>query len=330
MELPNYLKNASEKLIEGMNINAMSQSARELSRRYMEESGQGKSLLNRDEEAAVYSLMRMPATFSAVSFALEKVCEMSDFVPRSLLDAGAGTGGATFAANEFFALDSITCLEREPAMENIGKKLFSFGEDKAIREARYIRADLVEEATKANDNSKKYVSDLVISSYVLNEMSMEDRMKVVKWLWDNAEKMLVIIEPGTPVGFANIRRIRDFLMEQGAYVCAPCPHMENCPVTGDDWCHFTVRVQRGKIHKMLKNADVPYEDEKFSYIAFSREPLKMDKCGRIMRHPITLKGRMELSLCTSDGIYTKTVTKKDNEAYKCAKKADCGDIYPFI
>ena len=330
MELPNYLKNASEKLIEGMNINAMSQSARELSRRYMEESGQGKSLLNRDEEAAVYSLMRMPATFSAVSFALEKVCEMSDFVPRSLLDAGAGTGGATFAANEFFALESITCLEREPAMENIGKKLFSFGEDKAIREARYIRADLVEEATKANDNSKKYVSDLVISSYVLNEMSMEDRMKVVKWLWDNTEKMLVIIEPGTPVGFANIRRIRDFLMEQGAYVCAPCPHMENCPVTGDDWCHFTVRVQRGKIHKMLKNADVPYEDEKFSYIAFSREPLKMDKCGRIMRHPITLKGRMELSLCTSDGIYTKTVTKKDNEAYKCAKKADCGDIYPFI
>lgn len=330
MELPNYLKNASEKLIEGMNINAMSQSARELSRRYMEESGQGKSLLNRDEEAAVYSLMRMPATFSAVSFALEKVCEMSDFVPRSLLDAGAGTGGATFAANEFFALDSITCLEREPAMENIGKKLFSFGEDKAIREARYIRADLVEEATKANDNSKKYVSDLVISSYVLNEMSMEDRMKVVKWLWDNAEKMLVIIEPGTPVGFANIRRIRDFLMEQGAYVCAPCPHMENCPVTGDDWCHFTVRVQRGKIHKMLKNADVPYEDEKFSYIAFSREPLKMDKYGRIMRHPITLKGRMELSLCTSDGIYTKTVTKKDNEAYKCAKKVDCGDIYPFI
>lgn len=330
MELPNYLKNASEKLIEGMNINAMSQSARELSRRYMEESGQGKSLLNRDEEAAVYSLMRMPATFSAVSFALEKVCEMSDFVPRSLLDAGAGTGGATFAANEFFALDSITCLEREPAMENIGKKLFSFGEDKAIREARYIRADLVEEATKANDNRKKYVSDLVISSYVLNEMSMEDRMKVVKWLWDNTEKMLVIIEPGTPVGFANIRRIRDFLMEQGAYVCAPCPHMENCPITGDDWCHFTVRVQRGKIHKMLKNADVPYEDEKFSYIAFSREPLKMDKCGRIMRHPITLKGRMELSICTSDGIYTKTVTKKDNEAYKCAKKADCGDIYPFI
>ena len=70
MELPNYLRNASEKLIEGMNLSAMSSSARELSRRYMEESGEGKSLLNKDEEAAVYSLMRMPATFSAVATAL--------------------------------------------------------------------------------------------------------------------------------------------------------------------------------------------------------------------------------------------------------------------
>ena len=330
MELPNYLKTASEKLIEGMNISAMSDSSRELSRRYMEESGQGKSLLNKDEEAAVYSLMRMPATFSAVSFALDKVCEVSDFVPRSLLDAGAGTGGASFAANEFFALDKIICLERELAMENIGRKLMSYGEDKVLNEAEYIRTDLVEEATRANGNNKRYLSDLVISSYVLNEMSMENRMKVVKWLWENTGKMLVIIEPGTPVGFSNIRRIRDYLIEQGAYVCAPCPHMDNCHILGDDWCHFTVRVQRGKIHKMLKDADVPYEDEKFSYIAFSREPIEIKKFGRIMRHPITQKGRMELSLCTREGIHTKTVTKKDSEGYKAAKKANCGDIYPFV
>ena len=328
MELPNYLKIATEKLIQGMDLNAMSANAKELSRRYMEESGQGKSLLNKNDEAAVYSLMRMPATFSAVSFALDKVCEMSDFVPRTLLDAGAGTGGATFAANEFFALNKITCLERELAMENIGKKLMAVSDDEVLRVATYIRKDLIEEAVRTNNSEAEYSSDLVVASYVLNEMSMENRMEVVKWLWANTKKMLVIIEPGTPIGFGNIRRIRDFLIEQGAYVCAPCPHMDKCHITGDDWCHFTVRVQRGKIHKMLKNADVPYEDEKFSYIAFSREPIQYKEYGRIMRHPITQKGRMELTLCTSDGIYTKTVTKKDNEMYKAAKKANCGDIYP--
>lgn len=330
MELPNYLKLATEKLIEGMNISAMSASARELSRRYMEESGEGKSLLNKDEDAAIYSLMRMPATFSAVTFALEKVCEISDFVPRTLLDAGAGTGGGSFAANEFFALEKITCLERESAMEKIGKKLMACSDYEALQDAAYIRKDLVEEALNSKDNDGKYESDLVIASYVLNEMSMEDRMEVVRFLWKNTKKMLVIIEPGTPVGFGNIRRIRDYLIEEGAYVCAPCPHMENCPVTGDDWCHFTVRVQRGKLHRMLKEGEVPYEDEKFSYIAFSRETIETNDFGRIMRHPRTEKGRMELCMCTKENIIHKVVTKKDGDAYKCAKKANCGDMYPFI
>ena len=330
MELPYYLKMVSEKLIEGMNLGKMSNSAKELSRRYMEESGQGKSLLNKDEEAAVYSLMRMPATFSAVSFALEQVCDSSDFVPRTLLDAGAGTGGASFAANEFFALDKIICLEREIAMENIGKKLMAASDDDVLKNSAYIRKDLVEEALAKRDSKGIYQSDLVIASYVLNEMSMENRMEVVRFLWENTNKMLVIIEPGTPVGFGNIRRIRDYLISEGAYVCAPCPHMDNCPVTGEDWCHFTVRVQRGKYHKMLKEADVPYEDEKFSYIALSKESIEPKNFGRVMRHPKTQKGRMDLTLCTKEGIVEKTVTKKDGEAYKCAKKVNCGDTYSFI
>ena len=330
MELPYYLKIASEKLMEGMDLGKMSSNAKELSRRYMEESGQGKSLLNKVDEAAVYSLMRMPATFSAVSFALEQVCENSDFVPRTLLDAGAGTGGASFAANEFFALDKITCLERELAMENIGKKLMSASDDAVVKNASYIRKDLVEEAISKRTKEAEFQSDLVIASYVLNEMTMENRMEVVRFLWENTKKMLLIIEPGTPVGFSNIRRIRDYLISEGAYVCAPCPHMDNCPVLGDDWCHFTVRVQRGKYHKMLKEADVPYEDEKFSYIALSKESIEPKNFGRVMRHPKTQKGRMDLTLCTKDGIIEKTVTKKDVEAYKSAKKVNCGDVYSFI
>ena len=193
MELPGYLKLASEKLVEGFNIGDMSNNAKELSRRYMQDSGSGKSLLNKDEEAAVYSLMRMPATFSAVSFVLDKVCEVSDFIPRTLLDAGAGTGGGSFAANEYFLLDKITCLEREPAMENIGKKLMLASDDDVLRNATYIRKDLVDEALKTKDSESEFCSDLVIASYVLNEMSAENRMEVVRYLWKSTNKMLVII-----------------------------------------------------------------------------------------------------------------------------------------
>lgn len=332
MELPIELKIASEKLVEGISQAGLTERAKELSRRYMCESGTGKSLLTKKEEAAVYSLMRMPATFGAVSSVLEQVCMASDFVPRSLLDAGAGTGAGSWAASQYFMFDKITCLEREDAMAAIGKKLMSEAVDEVLKNAFWVKADLCDEAGKAKEGIETvYQSDLVIASYVLNEMTEEGRMNVIKWLWNNTKKMLVIIEPGTPVGFKNIRKIRDYFMEEKAYIAAPCPHAGNCPVQGDDWCHFSERIQRGKLHKMLKEGDVPYEDEKFSYIAISREPCLVyeEDYGRIMRHPLIEKGRITLNMCTKDGIATKTITKKAGDTYRQAKKVKCGDILRF-
>lgn len=322
MEFPIELRIMSERLAEGISGSDMADSARELSRRYMNESGTGKSLLNKEKEAAVYSLMRMPATFGAVSFALEQLCEVSDFVPRSLLDAGAGTGAGSWAATSLFALEDITCLEREIAMENIGKGFMSEAGDKALKNAQWIHTDL------SGDIGGKYTSDLVIASYVLNEMSMDERLKTVDKLWENTKQMLLIVEPGTPAGFNNIKAIRNHMLEKGAHIAAPCPHSENCHVAENDWCHFTCRIQRGKLHKLVKGADVPYEDEKFSYIAFCRDACKPME-NRIMRHPIIEKGRVRLTLCTRDnGIIEKTVTKKDGEQYRAAKKASCGETLP--
>lgn len=328
MELPIELKLASERLVTGMSQGTMTDSARELSKRYMNESGTGKSLLNKEDEAAVYSLMRMPATFGAVASVIEQVCQASDFVPRSLLDAGAGTGAGSWAASQYFMLDKITCLEREAAMQQIGRQLMKEAEDKVLREADWIKADLVEEAERHKKITETdYTSDLVITSYVLNEMTAEDRINVVRWLWKNTKKMLIIVEPGTPVGSDNIRRIRDYLIEEGAHIAAPCPGTGRCPVRGDDWCHFSCRVQRGKLHRLLKAGDAPYEDEKFSYIAVSKEECQQqDKpYGRVMRHPLTEKGRITLNICTGDSIATRIVTKKDGEMYKKAKKVSCGD-----
>ena len=49
----------------------------------------------------------------------------------------------------------------------------------------------------------------------------------------------------------------------------------------------------------LKNADLPYEDEKFSYIAISKE--KCDNSGlRILRHPMIEKGKVTSALRAHD------------------------------
>lgn len=324
MELPVELRTMSERVAQGISGNEMAESARSLSHKYMAGSGTGKSLLTEEKEAVVYSLMRMPATFGAVASALEQICQVSDFVPRSLLDVGAGTGAGSWAANSYFLLDSIVCLERERAMEKVGKSFMEESTEAVLKNANWIRIDLAE------DFGGSYPSDLVIASYVLNEMNEADRLEVVEKMWENTKEMLLIVEPGTPVGSANIRSIRDYLLSKGAYMVAPCPHSDKCPVVGDDWCHFTCRVQRSKLHKLVKDGDAPYEDEKFSYIAFSRTPCKLPS-GRIMRHPMVQKGRIDLTLCQGNGqIKQVGIQKKDGEAYKIAKKSVCGDAFSVI
>lgn len=320
MELPIELRLMSERMAEGISGAKLAESAKELSKRYMNESGTGKSLLNKELEATVYSLMRMPATFGAVAAALKQICMVSEFVPRSLLDAGAGTGAGSWAATSLFAIDRITCLERENAMEAIGKAFMSEADDTALNNAQWIHTDLSE------DFGGQYRSDLVIAAYVLNEMSMDERIRTAEKLWDNTEQLLLIVEPGTPSGYANIKAIREHLLKsKGAHMVAPCPHEGSCQVVKNDWCHFTVRVQRSKLHRLVKTAEAPYEDEKYSYIALSRQACKPVR-ARIMRHPVIEKGKVRLTVCTStDGIIEKAVTKKDGEQYKMAKKSTCGE-----
>ncbi len=79
------------------------------------------------------------------------------------------------------------------------------------------------------------------------------------------------------------------------------------------------------MHKLLKEGEAPYEDEKFSYIAVSK--MKTAKKDRILRHPKIENGRITLKLCTTEGdIEEKTITKKEKEKFKIAKKLNNGDI----
>ena len=96
-------------------------------------------------------------------------------------------------------------------------------------------------------------------------------------------------------------------------------------MAGEDWCHFAVRVQRTKLHKQLKGGDAPYEDEKYAYLALTKEP-PASACGaRVLRHPMIAPGRITLTLCEGGEKRICAVTKKD-PLWKRARKIDAGDI----
>lgn len=318
MELPIELKNLIEIELEKNNIKDLQKNAENISFKYREKSGRGNRLVSETIEALAYSAVRMPATYSAIYTSLKNVLEIYNPKIESVLDVGAGTGAGSWAVNSLIDVDRIVCLEREDVMRNLGESFMKESDNPVLEKAKWEKFDLL-------SSDINYNADLVICSYVLNELNEDDRKQALDKLWKSTNKILLIIEPGTPVGFNEIKTIRKNLMECGGSVIAPCPNIEDCPIAENDWCHATCRVSRTKIHKLLKNGDVPYEDEKFSYIAVSKENVEKDNFARVLRHPRVESGKITMQVCSKDGICEKIITKKEKELFKLARKAGCGD-----
>lgn len=322
MEFPLDLKAALEKQAAKYRYSELKQAARAISDRYREG---GNKRLTKEIEAAAYAVTRMPATYGAVSDALSySIKNNSDSEWGSVLDAGAGCGAASWAAASFLQPETVTCLEREGVMRNIGESLMrdgdsggGYGSPAVLKNARWIDADLM-----TADFQDRY--DLVIASYVINELPEGDREEVVKKLWKAAGRMLLLVEPGTPAGFAVLQKAREMLLDEGAHIAAPCPHEKACRLAADDWCHFTSRIPRSRMHKELKDGDAPFEDEKYAYIAFVREEIAHTG-ARILRHPYIEKGRVTLEVCDKTENKTLHITKRDGRLFKTARKAKCGD-----
>lgn len=314
---PQELTAALENLLAGRESAQLERDAKAISENYRMRTGQGNRLLTREGEAAAYAAARMPATFAAAYEAIAKALAASGLAPRTLLDCGAGTGAATWAAAQQLELDAITCLEREDAMRSVGSALMRAGEG-VLAQAQWAACDLTAKAALPG-------ADLVVEGYMLGELAEGMRLDVAKKLWDACGHMLVLIEPGTPQGFANLAAVRAHLASLGAHVAAPCPAgSQRCPMADGDWCHFSVRVQRTRLHKALKGGEAPYEDEKYAYLALVREAPKAACGARVLRHPLIQPSRITLTLCEGGEKKIRVVTKKDT-LWKRARKIGAGE-----
>lgn len=314
MEFPAELRNKITELTSREDIRTLKASAARLSESYRAENADGKHGAASRADALAYAAVRMSATFAAVSKALELSLACFEGEIRSILDAGAGTGAGAVAAARLTGCDNVTCLEREENMLELGRELCGC----AGVFADWRQCDVARDTFGS--------TDLVICSYCLNELPEKLRADTVSKLAKAANKLLVIVEPGTPFSFKSIKHTRQRLLDDGLKIAAPCPHERACPLPGDDWCHFTARAQRSKLHKLLKNADVPYEDEKFCFLAAAKEGCS--PCvGRILRKPRTESGRITLALCGTDGLKTEMITKK-SPLFKAARKSEHGGEFP--
>ncbi len=266
-----------------------------------------------------YLASRMPATMAAVGAAMRAVAQaLPSLAPRIMLDVGTGTGSAPWAATAIWpSIAAITALDRSQPMLDRARRLAAASGVGALAGARWVRSDLRAAAPDA--------ADLVTATYLLGELPEALRLAVLDRLWAATAGVLVIVEPGSPEGFARVRAARTRLIAAGASVAAPCPHDAECPMPDADWCHFGARLSRSRLHRRAKGVARPFEDEPYAYVAVTRQ--RVERAARVLARPQVRAGIVGLRLCTVDGIRDRVVSRREGPAYREARHAGWGS--PF-
>jgi ribosomal protein RSM22 (predicted rRNA methylase) len=314
--LPDDLRAALARLSEGLSRRELAERARAISEGYR--SGGTSKPITDSRDALAYALARMPATYAAVSACLTAVGEARpSFAPQSMLDVGTGPGTAAWAATDVFqSLSDILLLDANATLITLARTLAAA--NGRLADAGFRSGSAAELLANAPG------ADLVVASYVVGELDGRERTHLAETMWEKTRDTLLIVEPGTPAGYARIIALRAQLVARGAHVVAPCPHDKPCPLVASDWCHFAQRLPRSRDHMLMKDAHVPFEDEKFSYVALSRHPLEM-RAARVLAQPRVGKAAIEAKLCTVSGVVEASIPRRDKAAYAGARRWRWGD-----
>lgn len=337
-DLPAELKVALDRKAEGLSRSDTAVRAAAISQTYR--GGGGSGAIRNETDALAYALARMPATYAAVVACLNALCEIRpEFAPHTLLDIGAGPGTATWAAAQAFdCLDEFDAIDANPALRALALDLMS--DQARLRSLRYVQSE-----ASAGLRDAAASADLVVASYVIGEMNADQQAALADLMWAATRDMLLVVEPGTPAGYQRILDLRRRLIAQGAHVIAPCPHDGECPLiafstevdttsrgenapkekAAPDWCHFVQRLPRSRAHKRIKGAELPFEDEKFSYVALARTPARQ-RPPRVLAPPLVTKAEMRIKLCLPDGhAGVTTFPRRDKAAYARVRRISWGD-----
>ena len=312
--LPQPLKDAVEGLLEGVSRKELAARARAISGAYRAGGGSAAAVADVLDTLA-YVVARLPATYAVASAVLAAVREaVPDFAPKSLLDVGAGPATASWAARETWpALERLTLTDSNASFLALARKL------SPVADAEFLARDLRRDDLPS--------AELVVAGYVLAEIPAAAQHAVIEKLFAAASDVLVLIEPGTPEGFTRIRDARAELIAKGAHVLGPCTHAHTCPVAAPDWCHFSQRLPRSRDHMHAKSASVPYEDERYAWLAVSRTRRSIfEGKALVLAPPKESKPGLAFKLCTPAGLENRTVARRDKETYARARRIDWGDV----
>lgn len=316
MQFPREIQEKIDSLYRGLGKEKLASVQQTLTHRYKGSFRSSESLICSGEESALYAISRMPATYSVISTLLTQLsdqCAISNI--RRVFDIGSGTGAGYLALKNVLEEVDITLVERDDNMISTFHQIF--GAEIEVRKRDIIAENLEIDAPV----------DLVLCSYVLSEMTEQDREVVIRKLLKIPAKYLLLIDTGTPATYESFMKLKAIAMSQDVSVIAPCMQ-STCPLH-DDYCQFYARVERSSIHKLAKaDAVLSYEDEKYFYLLLSKsQETNYIKKERVIRRPDISTNVTRLKLCTALGVIEKSFSKRDKADYKRAKRVKINDLF---
>ena len=106
------------------------------------------------------------------------------------------------------------------------------------------------------------------------------------------------------------------VLKNGGYIVAPCSHQGECKIEEDDWCAFYTRVARSAIHRQAKKGELGYEDEKFSYMAFS-----ITRYANVLGRPSVVKNANAVGTPDFALLKTSEITIPDEAIFSRANQS---------
>lgn len=325
MGFPKKLQAAIELEAAKFSLQAIGEARQRLTARYRQRDERNFAFMRTAAERCAYIAARMPATYAVCSYVLQELSRRCPEVEiASILDLGAGPGTASWAAAMHFpAIRKITLMEQDGELIAIGKRLAAWSSLPALQDGCWQQCHL-------DGQTKLKEHDVVICSYAVGELPKADLLPFISACWHGTQKFLVIVEPGTPSGFERISLLRQALIDMQGHMVAPCTHLAACPLLApresksEKWCHFSLRLERSFLHAHIKEGCLGFEDEKFSYLIFAKNPIDLP-AGRLLGAPRKHSGHVGLEICSHKGEESRIVSKKTPELYHLARKLRWGD-----
>ena len=143
----------------------------------------------------------------------------------------------------------------------------------------------------------------------------------------------LIVEPGVPKSSRTLSLLRERFIKDGAKLVAPCPHYEECPMSGfkaytgskHKWCNFAFSTESApkKLLKLSTNAKLPKERATLSFISIvngtagqiddAPEALPQTQSVRIVSDSLRLPNYMQgFYGCSENGLVLVTLPDSNN------------------